>query len=75
VFVAGDAAAFWLCVPAALVASAGARSRGGTALSAAVVVAAAATAVVISRGAGALPPPVLAVLVPGASVAALVTVR
>ena len=75
VFVAGDAAVFWLCVPAALVASTGARSRGGTALSAAVVVAAAATAVVISRGAGALPPPVLAVLVPGASVAALVAVR
>ena len=28
VFVARDAAAFWLCVPAALVASTGARSRG-----------------------------------------------
>jgi diguanylate cyclase (GGDEF)-like protein len=75
VFVAGDAAAFWLCVPAALVASTGARGRGGTAVSAAVVVAAAATAVVIFRGVGALPPPLLAVLVPGASVAVLVTVR
>ena len=75
VFVAGDAAVFWFCVPAALVASTGARSRGGIALRAAVVPAAAATAVVISRGAGALPPPVLVVLVPGASVAALVAVR
>jgi diguanylate cyclase (GGDEF)-like protein len=75
VLAAGDAAAFWLCVPAALIASACAHGRVGAVLGVAVVVAAAASAVVISHAASALPSPWLGVLVPGASATVLVAVR
>jgi diguanylate cyclase (GGDEF)-like protein len=73
VVLAGGGDAFWLCVPAALLASAASATRLGAALSTAVVIAAAATpAEALMRP---LPSAPLALLVPIASVAVLVAIR
>jgi diguanylate cyclase (GGDEF)-like protein len=75
VSLAGAGSAFWLCVPAALLACAGTRSRLGAAVAPAAVVAGAALPALISADPDRLPPPLLAALVPLASAAVLVAVR
>ena len=75
VAIAGGGDAFWVCVPAALLAVGGARGRLPGALAAALV-AGAALAAELTATTGADPPPAaLLVLVPAASVAILLTVR
>ncbi|HZU61914.1 MAG TPA: GGDEF domain-containing protein [Solirubrobacteraceae bacterium] len=73
VVLAGQGTAFWLCVPAGLLAAARSRTRSGAALSAAAVAGAAALPAVIDHRS--LPPAALAVLVPLLSVAVLVGLR
>jgi diguanylate cyclase (GGDEF)-like protein len=73
VALAGGGDAFWLCVPAVLVACASSQTRLGAALSAAVVIASAAVPTV--GWMGSLPSPLLALVVPAASVTVLVAVR
>jgi len=75
VFLVGGGDAFWLCVPAVLVACASSRTRRGAGLSTAVVIAAAAAPSVALLHARPLPSPLLAVLVPAASAAVLLAVR
>jgi diguanylate cyclase (GGDEF)-like protein len=73
VILARGGEAFWLCVPAVLLACASTQTRLGAGLSTAVVVASA--SVPAAGWNGGLPSPVLALLVPSASVAVLVAVR
>jgi diguanylate cyclase (GGDEF)-like protein len=73
VVLAGGGAAFWLCVPAALLAGALSRTRAGAALSTACVVGAAAIPALIDHRP--LPPAALAAGVPLVSAAILVAVR
>lgn len=73
VALAGGGGAFWLCIPAALLAVARSRTRVSAALTTAVVVAAAAAPVVVDHHP--LPPASLAVVVPVLSAAVLVGVR
>jgi hypothetical protein len=73
VALAGGGDAFWLCVPAVLVACASSQTRLGAALSAAVVIASAAVPTV--GWMGPLPSPLLALVVPAASVTVLMAVR
>lgn len=75
VVLAGGGDAFWLCLPAVLLACASCRTRLGAALSAATVVASAATPSVVWMHGRLLPSPLLALLVPTASVIVLVAVR
>jgi diguanylate cyclase (GGDEF)-like protein len=72
---AGGGEAFWLCLPAALLASASSRTRFGAALCAATVVSLAAAPAVVSMHLGPPPSLPLALFIPGASVAVLVAVR
>ena len=62
---------FWVSVPAALVAAASCRTRRGAGLAAATVVAAAVSPTLALRGLEAVPAPLLAMLVPAASVGVL----
>jgi diguanylate cyclase len=71
----GGGGAFWLCLPAVLVACAESRTRLGAAVSTGTVVLAAVTPLVVWTSLRPLPPPVLALLVPIASAAMLVAVR
>jgi diguanylate cyclase (GGDEF)-like protein len=73
--VAGGGNAFWLSVPMALLAGAWSRTRVGAVLAAATVVLAAAAPELHSRHLRPLPSPVLAALVPIASLTVLVAVR
>jgi diguanylate cyclase (GGDEF)-like protein len=75
VAVAGGGQAFWLCLPAALVAGATCMSIRGGAIGAGVVVAAAAGAALARAGLHPLPDTTLIVLVPAGAVAVLLTVR
>jgi diguanylate cyclase (GGDEF)-like protein len=71
VLISAGGEAFWLCVPAGLLAAYGCRTRLGVVLATAATIAAAAAPAVALRGFGPLPPPALALLVPAASVAVL----
>lgn len=71
VIVGAGGESFWFCVPAALLASAPCRTRPGMVIATATVVAAAAAPALAFRAFGPLPPPVLALLVPAASVSVL----
>jgi diguanylate cyclase (GGDEF)-like protein len=75
VVVAGGGDAFWLCVPAVLLACASAQSSLGAAAIAGVVVAAAAFPLAGWLNVSPLPSPVFALFVPIASAAVLVSVR
>lgn len=75
VFLAGGGNAFWLCLPAVLIAGASTRSRSGAALSTATVLAAAVVPSVAWMRLHHLPSPLLALLVPFASAAVVVAVR
>jgi diguanylate cyclase (GGDEF)-like protein len=76
VALAGGGEAFWVCVPAALLAAGPARSRICGGLSAAIVVGAAAASALAASSSGVTrPPAVLSVLVPAASVAILLELR
>jgi diguanylate cyclase (GGDEF)-like protein len=75
VLAAGGGSAFWVCVPAALLAGAWSTTRVGTALAAATVVLAAIAPMLHSEHLRPLPSPVLAALVPITSLAVLVAVR
>ena len=75
VVLAGDADAFWLCLPAALACSALCRTRIGAGLSTATVIAFAVAPAVVSPRLGQPPALSLVLLVPAASVAVLVAVR
>jgi diguanylate cyclase (GGDEF)-like protein len=75
VVLAGGGDAFWLCLPAVLLACAGTATRGGAALSATAVSAAAAAPLLAWPHVGALPSPWLALVVPAASAAVLVAAR
>jgi diguanylate cyclase (GGDEF)-like protein len=75
VFLGGGGEAFWLCVPAVLLATAAARTRSGASLATATVLAAAVTPSIAWMRLHALPSPLLVVLVPFASAAVLVAVR
>ena len=66
--------AYWLCVPAALMATTDARSRAGVGIITAVIVGAGEGAGAASHAQG-LPPLALALLVPAASVAVLLALR
>lgn len=66
--------AYWLCVPAALLATAEARSRAGVASATAIVVAAGEASGAATTAHG-LPPLALALLVPAASVGVLLALR
>ena len=72
---AGAGEAFWVCVPAAVLAAGTSRGVRGGAIGAGVVVAAATGAALAHAGGHSLPPTALIVLVPGASVAVLLGVR
>ena len=74
VVLAGGGTAFWLCVPAALLAAARSRSRRGAGLATALMVAAAAGPSLFLHG-HPHPPAALALAVPAACVAILVAVR
>ena len=74
VAVAG-AEAFWLCVPVAVLAAATAHSRMTALLLSALALGAAAAPALIAPGLGALPSPLLAVLVPALSAVAARAVR
>jgi diguanylate cyclase (GGDEF)-like protein len=71
---AGGGEAYWLCLPAVLVACAGCRTRAGTAAAAATVIAAALAATAV-RSPAAAPSLPLALLVPAASAAVLLALR
>ncbi len=71
----GGSEAFWVCVPALMLAIAASRTRAGAVIGAAIVTAAAAAPVVAVSHAGSLPPLALALLVPAASAAVLIVVR
>jgi diguanylate cyclase (GGDEF)-like protein len=71
VVVAGGGEAFWLCVPAALLAASGCATRSGVAVSTGTVIASAAAPALAMHGVGPLPTPTLALLVPVASVTVL----
>jgi len=75
VFLAGGGSAFWLCLPALLLACAATRTRSGAALATATVLAAAVAPSVAWMRLHPLPSPVLAIIVPFASAAAMVAVR
>jgi diguanylate cyclase (GGDEF)-like protein len=75
VALAGGGEAFWLCLPAALLACALARTRGQTLLSAAAVVAAAGVALAAVPTLRSVPSPLLGLLVLAASVAVLTAAR
>jgi diguanylate cyclase (GGDEF)-like protein len=75
VAVAGGGDAFWLCLPAVLLACAQCRTRLGAALAMAAVIACAAAPSAALAHAHPLPPLWLMLLVPGTSVAVLVAVR
>lgn len=75
VVLGGGGAAFWLCLPGVLLASASSRTRVGAVLSAATVVALTATLGLVSSDRGWLPAPLLVLVIPGASVTVLVAVR
>jgi diguanylate cyclase (GGDEF)-like protein len=75
VALAGGGEAFWLSLPAALLAASLARTRGETLLSAAAVVAAAALPLTGWLNVGSVPSPLLTILILAASVAVLVAVR
>jgi len=73
VALAGGGEAFWLCIPAALVASTATTTRRDAALvTAGVVAAAAAPAIALMQP---LPSPALAIIIPAASIAVLVGAR
>ena len=74
-FLARGGDAFWLCLPAVLLACAACRTRLGTAVSAVVVIAAAAAPSVAGMHGRPLPSPLLVLPVVSASVAVLVAVR
>src|SRR5437763_1988058 len=71
----GGGAAFWICVPAGLVAAAWSRSRSGAAAATALVLVAASTPALLLRHHQPFPAPALALFVPVASVGVLVVVR
>jgi diguanylate cyclase (GGDEF)-like protein len=73
VALAGEA--FWVCVPAALLAAATSRGRRGGAIGAGLVVVAAAGAALTRAGNHPLPPALLTVIVPAVSIAILLSVR
>jgi diguanylate cyclase (GGDEF)-like protein len=75
VVLAGGADAFWLCVPAALLACVSSRTRLGAALSTAAVIASAAAASVASMHGRPLFSSLLMVVVPAVSVTVLVATR
>jgi len=75
VLLAGGGEAFWLSIPAVLVACASTRTRFGAGLSSAAVLASAAAASVAATHGHPFPSPLLALLVPVASVTVLVAVR
>jgi diguanylate cyclase (GGDEF)-like protein len=75
VALAGVGQTYWLCVPAALLACAGAESRLGAIVGAATVVAGASATAVIVPHARPLPSPLLASIVPAACTAVLIAVR
>jgi len=75
VVVAGGGQAVWVCVPAALLACATCRTIRGGAIGAGVVVAATAGAALTRAGDHALPPALLVVVVPAASVAILLNIK
>jgi diguanylate cyclase (GGDEF)-like protein len=75
VFLGGGGSAFWLCLPAVLLACASSRTRTGAAASTAIVLAAAAAPSAAWMHLHPLPSPLLALLVPTASAAVLVAVR
>jgi diguanylate cyclase (GGDEF)-like protein len=75
VLLAGGGNAFWVCVPTVLLAGAASRTRLGAGLSTATVIAAAASPSLLWVHGRPLPSPLLALLVPSASVAVLVAVR
>jgi diguanylate cyclase (GGDEF)-like protein len=67
--------AYWLCVPAALVAAASCRTRRGAGIGAASVIAAAVAPTLAFHSLVPVPSPILALLVPSASVGALRVVQ
>ncbi len=71
----GGGQAYWLCVPAVLLSSAGCRTRTGTAIVAAAIVAAAAGPAGLAHGWQTLPSAPLLVLVPALSAAVLLAVK
>ena len=75
VLLAGGGEAFWVCVPAVLLACAGVRTRLGAVLGGAAIVAAAAAPAALAANVRAVPSPLLAVAVPAACGAVLVVVR
>ena len=75
VILAGGGSAFWLCLPAVLLACAYPRTRAGMMLGAAVVVACAAAPALASEGSRPLPSAALLVVVPAGIVAVFVVVR
>jgi len=75
VALAGGGDAFWLCLPAVLLACATCRTRLGAALSTAAVIVSASAPSVAGLHVRPLPSLVLALFVPGASVTVLVAVR
>jgi diguanylate cyclase (GGDEF)-like protein len=75
VFIGGGGSAFWLCIPAVLLACAATRTRLGAALAAAVVLGAAVLPSVAWMRLHPLSSPVLVLLVPSASAAILVALR
>ena len=75
VFVGGGGNAFWVCLPAVLLACAATRTRTGGALATVTVLVAAVTPSVAWMRLHALPSPVLALLVPLSSAAILMAVR
>ncbi len=75
VAVAGGGEAFWLCLPAVVIAVASTHTRLGAAIGSAAVVAAGAIPAAAWDPTGPLPSPLLAVIVPAASVAAMLVWR
>jgi diguanylate cyclase (GGDEF)-like protein len=75
VLVGAGGDAFWLCMPAALLAAGPCRTRAGAAIATAAIVASAAAPVLLLRGLTPLPPPLLVVIVPAASLIALRTIQ
>ena len=75
VLLAGGGDAFWLSVPAAMLACAWTRTRLGAVLGAASIIALAAAPAVLSTHGRPLPSPLLALLIPTAGAAVLVALR
>jgi diguanylate cyclase (GGDEF)-like protein len=71
----GGGQAFWVCLPAALLACASAPSPAAAVVVAAIVVVAAAVPEIVSAALGPLPPPPLVIAVAGMSVAVVVALR